>query len=745
MISPDYSLPPHHIVRGPYVLLSMVASLILVMDLMAPWGMAGGVPYIAVVLLSLRHSNLQLPFWTAAGCSMLILIGFFPLPIEEWGNAIATRAWALLAIWTTTLLGRFHQQPIGPIAGQEKVNPSTERVFESSPDHIFIIGSDYRFRRVNRTFHTAHRLSPDQVIGTHVAEVFGAQVFAENTKSNLDRCFRGEEISDEGWFRFQDGVSRYMAVSYLPLATAGKPAHEIVGMSRDLTARKKSEDALHASELRLRTILDSLPNFVGIGTVEGVVLDCNLAPLHMAGVKKEDVIGKPLIDTYWINHSSKVQEQVLQIIQRVAQGETVRADVQARMGDNLLIMVDAWFIPIRDVTGHVVQIVLSDVDVTARRLAELALQKSKHDFQNLVDSLEGIVWECDFPSYQFTFVSRQAERLLGYPIEQWLTEPNFFCNHLYKIDQQWVVDYCKEATLRKENHEIEYRFLHANGALVWLRDLVTVVVEHDQPVKVRGVMFDITHVKQAEEIRRKSEEKFRTYFETGLVGMAISSVDKTFLEVNDRMCDIMGYSREALRQCSWAEITHPDDLAADESHHPTSEWEPGDVFHGKTVCPSRRTNRRHQTLCQCCQKSFRIHRVRHRHGPGYIPAKKAEEAVRISERLASATMNALSAHICVLDERGTIIMVNDGWKKFALANGGDPDRVGVGVNYFSFSFPITPITAKDTVLTVCHHMLDVLEGNREEFSYEYACNIVTRSFNGFPAVLHALRRMGPCE
>ena len=724
MISPNFSLPPHHIVLGPYVLISMVASLILVMDLMAPWGMAGGVPYIAVVLLSLRHSNLQLPFWTAAGCSMLILIGFFfSLPIEEWGNAIATRAWALLAIWTTTLLGRFHQQPIGPIAGQEKVNPSTERVFESSPDHIFIIGSDYRFRRVNRTFHTAHRLSPDQVIGTHVAEVFGAQVFAENIKSNLDRCFRGEEISDEGWFRFQDGVSRYMAVSYLPLATAGKPAHEIVGMSRDLTARKKSEDALHASELRLRTILDSLPNFVGIGTVEGVVLDCNLAPLHMAGVKKEDVIGKPLIDTYWINHSSKVQEQVLQIIQRVAQGETVRADVQARMGDNLLIIVDAWFIPIRDVTGHVVQIVLSGVDVTARRLAELALEKSKHDFQNLVDSLEGIVWECDFPSYQFTFVSRQAERLLGYPIEQWLTEPNFFCNHLYKIDQQWVVDYCKEATLRKENHEIEYRFLHANGALVWLRDLVTVVVEHDQPVKVRGVMFDITHVKQAEEIRRKSEEKFRTYFETGLVGMAISSVDKTFLEVNDRMCDIMGYSREALRQCTWAEITHPDDLAADESQFTR-------LLSGNLEMYSMEKRFVRQDG-QIVDTKLYVNAVRNHSGSiEYVTAmvqdisqqKKAEEAVHISERLASATMNALSAHICVLDERGTIIMVNDGWKKFALANGGDPDRVGVGVNYFSFSFPITPITAKDTVLTVCHHMLDVLEGNREEFSYEYACN-----------------------
>jgi PAS domain S-box-containing protein len=99
------------------------------------------------------------------------------------------------------------------------------------------------------------------------------------------------------------------------------------------------------------------------------------------------------------------------------------------------------------------------------------------------------VWECAFPSYQFTFVSKQAERLLGYPIDQWLTQPNYFCDHLHEADRAWVLEYCREATLLKENHAMEYRFLHANGQEVWLKDLVTVVVENDQPVKLRGVMF----------------------------------------------------------------------------------------------------------------------------------------------------------------------------------------------------------------------------------------------------------------
>ncbi|MEH2035713.1 PAS domain S-box protein [Nostoc sp.] len=62
---------------------------------------------------------------------------------------------------------------------------------------------------------------------------------------------------------------------------------------------------------------------------------------------------------------------------------------------------------------------------------------------------------------------------------------------------------------------------------------------------------------------RESEERFRSYFELGLIGMAITSPTKGCLEVNDDICEILGYERHELLQMNWAEITHPDDLAAD--------------------------------------------------------------------------------------------------------------------------------------------------------------------------------------
>ncbi len=86
------------------------------------------------------------------------------------------------------------------------------------------------------------------------------------------------------------------------------------------------------------------------------------------------------------------------------------------------------------------------------------------------------------------------------------------------------------------------------------------------PVKDGGIAVygrNITGRKNVEEALRRSEARFRSYFELGLIGMAITSPTKGVLEVNDEICRILGYERAELLQKSWAEMTYPDDLAAD--------------------------------------------------------------------------------------------------------------------------------------------------------------------------------------
>jgi PAS domain S-box-containing protein len=142
----------------------------------------------------------------------------------------------------------------------------------------------------------------------------------------------------------------------------------------------------------------------------------------------------------------------------------------------------------------------------ARREAIIANQRraeamaAQQRFADLVNSVEGIVWEADPETVVFSFVSEQAKRILGYPAAQWLREPSFWKEHLHPEDRDWVVNQCLKAAAEKRNHDLEYRMIAADGRVVWIRDLVTVVFENGRPARLLGVKVDFTKRKVAESL-----------------------------------------------------------------------------------------------------------------------------------------------------------------------------------------------------------------------------------------------------
>jgi PAS domain S-box-containing protein len=145
-------------------------------------------------------------------------------------------------------------------------------------------------------------------------------------------------------------------------------------------------------------------------------------------------------------------------------------------------------------------------------LGESTMRENSTLYSKLVKSLDGIVWEANGETFQFTFVSPQAEKILGYPIKQWL-EPNFWRNHTHPDDTDWCAAFCLDSTQQRRDHEFEYRMIAADGSIVWLHDIVSVKTEPDGRLCLRGIMLNITERRRNEEERQRLLQRLITAHE----------------------------------------------------------------------------------------------------------------------------------------------------------------------------------------------------------------------------------------
>jgi PAS domain S-box-containing protein len=150
--------------------------------------------------------------------------------------------------------------------------------------------------------------------------------------------------------------------------------------------------------------------------------------------------------------------------------------------------------------------------------AEAAARRSRHQYEELVGSLEAIVWRANAASFEHIYVSEQAESVLGYPIGDWLREPGFKETRLHPDDRMKVLATYRRAAQDRTHYRLDYRMTAADGGELWFHECVHAVMDDDGGEELVGVMMDITDRKATEQsliemtgrlIRAQEEERCR--------------------------------------------------------------------------------------------------------------------------------------------------------------------------------------------------------------------------------------------
>ncbi|MBD1938377.1 PAS domain S-box protein [Microcoleus sp. FACHB-68] len=134
------------------------------------------------------------------------------------------------------------------------------------------------------------------------------------------------------------------------------------------------------------------------------------------------------------------------------------------------------------------------------------MEQQCHD---IAQTLGVIVWERQTTTLQFTFVSRQAEQLLGYSVQEWLSNPNFWTNLIHPDERDRTLALYHQAISEGKPQEIEFRAVAADGGVVWLRDRLSTVKDTQGNLqRLSGFLVDIPDRQSVERTLQKSEQRF---------------------------------------------------------------------------------------------------------------------------------------------------------------------------------------------------------------------------------------------
>jgi diguanylate cyclase (GGDEF)-like protein/PAS domain S-box-containing protein len=373
-------------------------------------------------------------------------------------------------------------------------------VLDAAFDAIVTITPDGLIRWFNR--------GAERTFGHRAEEAIGQPVTLLMPERYRELCVAGlHRYLRTGEARVVGGTIELVGLrkdgSEFPIEMSLGETHEngqrlFTGVIRDITERKRTEDALREARDRFRSVFDHAPIGVAVVSPEGRYLQVNRSLCEILGHSEEE-----LLNTTWqeITHPEDLATS-LAYARRIVEGKIPRYHLEKRYlhADGHTVWTSLSVSLVRDAEGGPLYFVSQIQDVTKRKEAERKLREAEQRYRTLVERVPAVVYIQEIGSPDSAmYMSPQIEVLTGYSPEE-CKDPDLRWGMVHPEDREWLQ---LEDELTGEPGEIfstEYRVLHRHGRTKWVRNESVVIEDEMSGTRYwQGFMLDITERKALEQ------------------------------------------------------------------------------------------------------------------------------------------------------------------------------------------------------------------------------------------------------
>ena len=472
--------------------------------------------------------------------------------------------------------------------------------------------SERRFRAIfNQTFQFIALLNPDGTIlevnqpalevgGLKHSDVVGRRVWDAGWKftpedrqlwlSAITEAAQGKFARFEVHLPFGEDRNLTIDASVKPVKDETGQVVLLIAEGRDISDRKRAEEALYQSQQQLQAILDNSPAVIYVIDVQNKYLLINRKFQNLFNRNREQIIGKSIRHTWPQNIADEFAANNRKVIETNTPLETEEIVLQ---DDELHTYLSIKF-PLYDSSGVPYAVCGISTDITERKQAEEALRKAHDELEIRVQERTAALAQVNTElrteiverllTEQALRQSEERYRSLVVATAQnvWTTDPSGlvvsdlplwraitgqteaeiqgwgWLEAVHPGDREQTAQLWMQAIETKSLYETEYRVRLHDGSYGYFFCRGVPVLEADGSIREWvGIHRDITERKQAEEALRESESRFRRVVDSNMIGIIFWDVNGNILEANDAFLEIVGYTQEDMvpDKIGWKDIT----------------------------------------------------------------------------------------------------------------------------------------------------------------------------------------------